>query len=602
MTGEADGGGVRELLVGDRYRLGELLGVGGTATVFRAVDTRARSGDAESRRTAIAAPLAVKLMHEHLAEDETQATAFLTTAELTRGIAHPALCAPLDLGHHDAGGLLVPWLAMPYAPGRSLADVVATFGPLDPSDALRVIADVLDALDALHSLGLVHRDLTPANIVVNDDPDGTGPTVRLIDLGLVAHTGQSATTQPDPGTETDAGLIVGSARYLSPEHAQGLPVGTRGDVYQVGAVLYFLLTGRPPYTRRTVEQVLEAHVSAPPPIPSASREDVPVAVDRLVATAMSKTARGRYADAAAMRSATETVLRAVTGSETSEWEGTEILAASSGSGTDRVSRTAATVAFAAAPNMTSRRVAAYLDREPADAAQAVGTAAIKARDTRGAGWILGTVVIAVMITVGVVAASRAGETGVVAEPTPSVTPSPSVSAPGPEHEPEPSIIEPVRVDAPAIPEFGADAADAERILREAGYDVHIAREPSPHPADTVLGSNPASGQPLSIGDTITLILASGSNHIPDVTGMGQDAAIEALHQAGFRASVFFVADPAPAGQVLSSQPAAPGLAVLASEVVLRLADGSPPAAPPTQPSTPPATPGPTDPPASEDES
>lgn len=273
-------------LLGGRFRLGDLLGVGGSASVFEAVDV----DDPAS------GPVAVKLLHPHLCDSPEARADFLREAEVARTVRHENLTRVHAAGVHEAAGVWTPWLAVELVAGGSVAERVRERGPLDVLESVAVTRGVLAALGALHAAGYVHRDVTPGNVLLagprSAAPVGgvlTAADVRLADFGTADASGRVALARAGGG-------VVGTAAFISPEQAAGLPVRAAADLYQAGALLYFMLTGQPPFPRATPAQVVDAHLSAPPPVPSALARDARP-LDRIVTRAMTKTPARRFRDA-----------------------------------------------------------------------------------------------------------------------------------------------------------------------------------------------------------------------------------------------------------------------------------------------------------------
>ncbi|MFC7765215.1 serine/threonine-protein kinase [Leucobacter soli] len=277
------------------FELLRLLGRGGTARVFAAQDLRTGG------------MLAVKLLHAHLAESPEERSAFLREADILAALHHPGIVRWVGQQTNPRNASIAPsastsqssWIATDLVPGRSLGALVRDRGPLDPGDALMAVDAVLDALEAVHLAGFVHRDVTPANVMADVTP-GTPlarESVRLIDFGIAGASGE-------PALGHDVG-VLGNPLYLSPEQARGEPVTDRGDLYQVGGLLHFLLTGLPPFLRDSPLETRDAHVGAAPTQPSLLRPGLPSQLDALVLRALQKDPAHRFASAADMRAAVQ---------------------------------------------------------------------------------------------------------------------------------------------------------------------------------------------------------------------------------------------------------------------------------------------------------
>jgi serine/threonine kinase PknH len=249
-----------------RYRLIELLGRGGMGEVWRAHDTAANN------RT-----VAIKLLPPHLAQDHTFVQRFRREAHAAARLNSPHVIPIHNYGEID-GRLYVD---MRLIEGRDLQTVLAD-GPLPPGRAVRIIEQVAKALQAAHRVGLVHRDVKPSNILLDEDD-----FAYLIDFGLARGVDQSRLT----GT----GSIIGSWPYMSPERLRAGQVDARSDIYALACVLYECLTGSTPYPGDNFEQQITAHLTAPPPRPSSTDPNVPATFDPVIATGMAKDPDQRYA-------------------------------------------------------------------------------------------------------------------------------------------------------------------------------------------------------------------------------------------------------------------------------------------------------------------
>ena len=249
-----------------RYRLIELLGRGGMGEVWRAHDTAANN------RT-----VAIKLLPPLLTQDATFVQRFRREADAAAQLNNPHIIPIHNYGEID-GRLYVD---MRLIEGRDLHEVLAE-GPLEPGRAVRIIEGVALALQAAHKVGLVHRDVKPSNILLDEND-----FAYLIDFGIARGADQTGLT----GT----GAIIGSWPYMSPERLRAGQVDARSDIYALACVLYECLTGSTPYPGDNFEQQMTAHLMEPPPRPSSTDPSVPATFDPVIATGMAKDPDNRYA-------------------------------------------------------------------------------------------------------------------------------------------------------------------------------------------------------------------------------------------------------------------------------------------------------------------
>ncbi len=259
-------------MLADRYRVDELVARGGMSEVYRGWDVRL------DRRVAI------KVLTRSLAADGAAVRRMEREARAVASLQHPNVVAVYDHGEEGDG---TPFLVMEWIEGRSLKDVVAD-GPLPEQEARRITLQLLSALEHAHEHGIVHRDIKPQNVLMT--PDGVA---KLTDFGI-AHS-----IDATHGL-TMAGQIVGTAAYLSPEQAKGQPVTAASDVYSVGAVLFEMIAGRPPFAADTAMATALMHVDDPVPDVRALRRDASPAIAAVIARAMAKRPADRYPSAAAM--------------------------------------------------------------------------------------------------------------------------------------------------------------------------------------------------------------------------------------------------------------------------------------------------------------
>ncbi|MDP9828268.1 serine/threonine-protein kinase [Kineosporia succinea] len=261
-------------LVDGRYLVRSRIARGGMATVYLAVDRRL---DRE---------VALKVMHENLADDPEFVSRFVREARSAARLSHPNVVGVFDQGTDETSGVL--YLAMEYLPGRTLRDVLSQRGALTPRESISVLEPVLAALGAAHRAGIVHRDVKPENVILTDDG-----RIKVADFGLAA-----AVTAPIATAATDE--LLGTVAYLAPELVAHGHADARADVYAAGIILFELLTGRQPFTGDDPLQVAYRHVYERVPTPTQIAPNLTDAFDHLVLrlTDTNPDARPATADAA----------------------------------------------------------------------------------------------------------------------------------------------------------------------------------------------------------------------------------------------------------------------------------------------------------------
>jgi serine/threonine protein kinase len=254
------------------YRIEALIGRGGMSIVYRAENPR------------LGNKVALKLLAEELAADESFRERFVRESRTAASINHPNIVTIYDAGDWDG----VLYIAMRHVDG-DLKDLLRRDGPLAIDTALSVVSQVGSALDAAHARGLLHRDVKPANILLDppSEPDDL-PHAYLADFGLTKH------LESRSGI-TASGQFVGTIDYMAPEQIEGRDVDARTDIYSLGCVVFECLAGTTPFRRETEVAVLWAHMrDAPPPV-TELRPDLPAGVDDVVATAVAKDPGERFA-------------------------------------------------------------------------------------------------------------------------------------------------------------------------------------------------------------------------------------------------------------------------------------------------------------------
>ena len=257
------------------HRIEEVIGHGGMGVVYRA------------RHLSLDRERALKVVAPGLSADERFRERFKRESRLAAQVEHPNVI-PVHHAGEEMGQL---YLAMRLVEGADLRSLVQASGPLDPAATVRLLAGIAAGLDAAHAGGLVHRDVKPANVLV--ERDGDAERVFLTDFGISRLAGSEESL-------TTTGEFFGSVDYVAPEQIEGDPVDRRTDVYALGGLLHFLLTAQPPFPRDTELAKLFAHANAARPRPSESRPGLPAAIDDVVAKAMAKRPEERYGSAGEM--------------------------------------------------------------------------------------------------------------------------------------------------------------------------------------------------------------------------------------------------------------------------------------------------------------
>jgi serine/threonine-protein kinase len=290
----------RQLRELGRYRLTRRLGAGAMGEVYLAEHTLLRR------------PCAVKLIRPEGADRERQAARFEREVRATAALTHPNTVEIYDYGRAEDGTF---YYAMEYLPGLTLDQLVGQHGPLPPARAVHLLRQVCGALAEAHGIGLIHRDIKPANVIVCTR-GGVHDVAKLLDFGLVRG------LDADAGRLTQDGAIAGTPEYMSPEQAEGTEaLDGRSDVYNLGAVAYFLLTGRPPFRKATALQLLYAHAQEPVAPIAAVRPDIPAALQEVVLRCLEKDRGRRYPDVRSLDQALAACQRGEpwTGAQAAEW-------------------------------------------------------------------------------------------------------------------------------------------------------------------------------------------------------------------------------------------------------------------------------------------
>jgi serine/threonine-protein kinase len=434
----------RDTMVDDRYRAEKRLGAGGMAEVWCVSD------EVLGRRVAL------KLMNGRFAEDPEFRERFRREAQAAAGLTHPNIVGIFDRSEWDG----VPYIAMELVDGKTLKELVLERGPLPPDIAVGLTEQILRALGYAHRRAIVHRDIKPQNVIL--DREGHA---KVADFGI-ARAGNSQMTQ--------AGAIVGTVQYLSPEQAEGHPVDRRSDLYSVGIVLYELLTGRVPFDGEAPISIAIKQINERPVPPGQLRPGIPPALEAVVLRALEKDPARRFQSAEEFIAALERARRAPTRQ----------------------------IVMEPTPGEP------WVDEE---------------EEARRSRWWVWAIVLVALAAIGVGAYLTVFGN---------------------------------RVDVPNL--VGRDAREAAAAAHRRGLEItFVPRVSDDVPRDEVISQQPAAGERVKEGSTVTAIISSGPGEapVPAVEGRSQDDAEQAIRDAGFKTRVRKAfSDSVPAGDVISTSP------------------------------------------------
>ena len=534
-------------LVGGRYEEGESLGRGGMADVRKGIDNR------------LGRTVAIKRLRIDLASDPTFQARFRREAQSAASLNHPSVVAVYDTGEEpdpNGTGITVPYIVMEYVQGKTLRDMLREGRKIMTERALEITAGVLEALDYSHRAGIVHRDIKPGNVMLNQYG-----AVKVMDFGIaraVADTSQ---------TMTQTAAVIGTAQYLSPEQARGETVDARSDLYSTGCLLYELLTGRPPFVGESPVSVAYQHVRENPAPPSSYDPEIPPEVDAVVLKALAKSREERYQSAADMRADIHRILagQQVTApmaavAETRQMYGAPPVVAEREPEPDLV-------AFGAdePPNDNDRksRGLAYFLLGLAIVALAVGGYVLWSKLSDGGGNQVAQVQVPNLVnktkSEALAAISEAGltagqitnvnsdfETGRVVNQDPAAVTSVDQGS-------KVNISVSVGKAKKTVPDVtGKTVEEARTLLQNAGFNYKEIPTNSEKTAGTVTDYQPTGSQ--IPGTEISIRVANGKVRIPDVVNLGEDQATKQLTDKGFVPAPVEVDSSRPPGTVTKQEP------------------------------------------------
>ena len=477
----------RDTLIDGRYRVVNRIGSGGMADVWCADDTQ------------LGRKVALKLLHARFAEDDEFVERFRREASSAAGLQHPNVVGVFDRGEWDG----TYYIAMEYLPGRSLKQLVRDHGALDPALAVSIVVQILKAARFAHRRGIVHRDIKPHNVIVDEEG-----RAKVTDFGI-ARAGAS--------DMTETGSIMGTAQYLSPEQAQGHPVDARADLYSVGVVLYELLTGRVPFDGESAVTIALKHVSEEPVPPGQLNPDVPPALEAVVMRAMAKDPAQRYQDADSFIFALQ---HAMAGAASAAAPPGDPVAALQAADRRTWRRVVVTVLIVLA--LVGAGVGAWLLLRPnplpvPNVVGQRGDTGAQILQNRGFEVRILTVQSAAVPRDRIVSQDPRGGT----EANEGSTVTVSVSG-GPGEAPVPSVV-------------GQTRADAARVLHDSGFDVRSQKAFSDSvDRGLVIEASPPEGSVVERGTRVTLVVSRGVQpvSVPSVLGASRAAAERSLTAAG----------------------------------------------------------------------
>jgi beta-lactam-binding protein with PASTA domain/predicted Ser/Thr protein kinase len=556
----------------NRYEILRKLGAGGMAEVYLAHDRH------------LGRDVALKVLHANYAQDEQFIERFRREASNAASLNHPNIVQIYDRG--EAEGTY--FIAMEYLDGRSLKDIISKYAPLRPEHVISIASQILEALRFAHRKDIIHRDIKPQNIIVDDEG-----RVKVTDFGI-ARAGGAARM-------TETGSILGTAHYFSPEQAMGGRVEAASDLYSLGIVMYEMTTGRLPFDGDNPVAIAMQHVNDPPPPPSQWAPGTPENLEHVIMRALVKSPAQRYLTADAFLDD----LRKV--------QAGQPVAAPPSLLADEVTRVTTPVVAVAAADRTTIRPGGPRPAGMGDPAAVVPAPPIKRSSVWP--WVL-VLLFVVALGVGLyLLLSSAGGSASAQVDVPDLSGKTQQQAQ--QAMDDLGLKLTVAGTKPSVdvgkvveqnPVSGARAAKGSTVqvwlgasdgkipvpdltgknVSQAGTALGQAKlilaapisEPSNSPKDTITRQNPAAGTPVVPGTTVTVWVsagpAGGQVDVPNIVGKTQDAALVQLTALKLAGNPQAVDSNSPAGQVVSQSPKPGQLVVEGSTVTFQVSNGPKP--------------------------
>ena len=499
-------------IIDGRYKVISRLGAGGMADVFLAEDQQ------------LGRKVALKLLHRRFSEDPGFVERFRREAQAAAGLQHPNVVSVYDRGSYDD----TYYIAMEYLPGRSLKQLIRQEAPIDPIRAIDITIQILKAARFAHRHGVIHRDLKPHNVII-DDADHA----KVTDFGI-ARAGAS--------DMTETGSIMGTAQYLSPEQAQGHAVSASSDLYSIGVVLYELLTGRVPFDAEAAVTIALKHVSESPTAPTAINPRIPPELEQVVMWSLNKNPADRPTDAdqflTALEQAKEAILAGTRGQRTMS------MPALAGVG-GAVGGLAGVAAADAAAGTTTPPTLLAPGVDGDGTMTGVPTEEPPADEHPDRRWVWIAVLIALLLAAGGAAAYL--------------------------------LTRPAQKIVPNV--VGQNLNDARTILQNDGFGVQVIDVSNSKPAGTVISQDPQAQAKADDGSTVNLTVSSGPGNatVPSVEGLPLATAKQEIKAANLKVGrvVHQSSTTVEKDLVINTDPAAGSQPAVGTKVTIFVSSGKP---------------------------